>query len=371
MEDPHGDVFEHAGNPLAIVDAAGLAHGNAAFAAAVGERAVPLARLLGEGGEAQYRALVERVREAGHAELEAVLRPRTGEGVLYQLRVTGRSPRLFLSAWPVPELARAREQSRVLSRLLEATPVVLTATDRTGAITLSDGKGLAALGFAPSDVLGLDVRELYRDTPLEDAVQRALRGENVYTRCSFEGGSTFDHWYTSLVAEDGELEGIIGIAVDTTAQTAAERELGARLEEIQRKDATIRALSAPVPQAWEGILCVPIVGAVDAARGEQVMEALLDGITRRRARFVILDLTGAELLDSASAAHVLRLVQAASVLGAEGLLCGMRPAVASTLVALGVDLGEVRATLRLRDALRACLRALDGAGPRRTAGGFK
>ena len=103
------------------------------------------------------------------------------------------------------------------------------------------------------------------------------------------------------------------------------------------------------------MLTLPIVGLVDSARTAELMDDLLQAVARTRARFAILDLTGVQVVDTGTASHLLGLIRAIGLLGAEGVLTGISPVVAQTIVALGVDLSHVAVFARLRDALGHCI----------------
>jgi rsbT co-antagonist protein RsbR len=99
---------------------------------------------------------------------------------------------------------------------------------------------------------------------------------------------------------------------------------------------TLRELSSPVIPVFEGIIVLPLIGNIDTQRATQVLEGLLDGIERYRARVVLLDVTGVPIVDTSVANHLLQAAQAARLLGAEAVLVGVRPEVAQTMVQLGV-----------------------------------
>jgi rsbT co-antagonist protein RsbR len=101
------------------------------------------------------------------------------------------------------------------------------------------------------------------------------------------------------------------------------------------------AMSTPVIQVWEGVLAVPLVGTIDAARAGRIMESLLTGIVHNQAEIVILDITGVPLVDTAVAHHLLKTIKAASFLGARCVLVGIGRETALSMVRLGVDLGDV------------------------------
>jgi rsbT co-antagonist protein RsbR len=134
-----------------------------------------------------------------------------------------------------------------------------------------------------------------------------------------------------------------------------ERELTAKAATIELQTVAIRELSTPILEVWEDVLVLPIVGAIDTNRSESIMVELLAQIQRMQTKWVILDITGVELVDTQTADHLLKVVRAASLLGCSSLLCGVQPAVAQTLVGIGVELLELTTARTLKNALRHCL----------------
>lgn len=133
-------------------------------------------------------------------------------------------------------------------------------------------------------------------------------------------------------------------------------------ELITRQQDAIQELSTPVLQLWDGVLALPVIGVVDTARSANIMERLLVEITERQSRYVVLDITGVEVVDTKTADHFVKVIQAAQLLGATCILTGIRPAVAQTLVAIGVDLSSIKTLRTLRDGLRECLRHMELGG---------
>jgi rsbT co-antagonist protein RsbR len=139
-----------------------------------------------------------------------------------------------------------------------------------------------------------------------------------------------------------------------------ERELAAKARTIAQQTAAIRELSTPILEVWEDVLVLPIIGAIDTARSETIMVELLAEIQRMQTKWVILDITGVELVDTQTADHLIKVVRAASLLGCSSLLCGVQPAVAQTLVGIGVELLEIATARTLKNALRHCLIQMRG-----------
>src|SRR5262249_30835025 len=103
-------------------------------------------------------------------------------------------------------------------------------------------------------------------------------------------------------------------------------------EELQEKNKQLLAMSVPIIQAWEGVLGLPVIGVLDGARAQQIMEKLLADIVRTGARFAIVDLTGVDAADASTVDHLLRIVHAATLLGSQCLVSGISPAVAQAMV---------------------------------------
>lgn len=132
------------------------------------------------------------------------------------------------------------------------------------------------------------------------------------------------------------------------------RQLESQVSLAQRQTETIRALSAPLLDVGDGVLAMPVIGALDDERAARLSAAMLEGIALRRARFAILDLTGLEQVDAGTATILLRVCAAIRLLGTEIILCGLRSQVAKELVTLGSDLSAVQTVPTLRAALLRC-----------------
>jgi rsbT co-antagonist protein RsbR len=135
-----------------------------------------------------------------------------------------------------------------------------------------------------------------------------------------------------------------------------EQELRDKLELIARQDEAIKALSTPIIEIWEGVLTLPLFGVMDSQRATETMERLLQAIVEKGATHSIIDLTGVELVDTSTADHLGKLVKAAALIGTQCIITGIRPAVAQTMVQIGIDLSTIVTLSTLREALRYCMR---------------
>ncbi len=116
-------------------------------------------------------------------------------------------------------------------------------------------------------------------------------------------------------------------------------------------------LSTPVVKLWEGVVAVPLIGTLDSARSQVVMERLLQALVDTSSPYAILDITGVPAVDTQVAQHILKTVVAAQLMGAECIISGIRPQIAQTIVSLGIEFGEIVTKANLSDALQYALRA--------------
>lgn len=162
--------------------------------------------------------------------------------------------------------------------------------------------------------------------------------------------------------------GAISVFRDTTEQKRLTEELAKRHEElaarseentelVARLRAAVDELSTPVLEVWRDVLAVPIVGVLDTQRSARMSERVLEEVCERGARFVIVDLTGVEVVDTATADHLLKMALAIGLLGCDCVVTGIQPAVAQALFQIGVDFGRLRTFSNLKRAIEYCMDA--------------
>ncbi len=128
-----------------------------------------------------------------------------------------------------------------------------------------------------------------------------------------------------------------------------------REDVINRQQQEMLELSTPVVSLWDGIVALPLIGTLDSARTQVVMETLLQRIVEKEASIAIIDITGVPTVDTLVAQHLLKAVAAARLMGADCIISGIRPQIAQTIVHLGVTLGEVTTKATLADAFALAL----------------
>ncbi|WP_322821658.1 STAS domain-containing protein [Chloroflexus sp.] len=129
-------------------------------------------------------------------------------------------------------------------------------------------------------------------------------------------------------------------------------------DQIEAQQQTIRELSTPILPLYEGILVVPLIGAIDSFRAGQMMERLLTTVAERQSDIVIIDITGVPVIDTAVASYLLQTARAAQLIGAQVILVGIGPEIAQTIVQLGVDLGHILIGANLQNGIELAFRRL-------------
>ena len=130
-------------------------------------------------------------------------------------------------------------------------------------------------------------------------------------------------------------------------------------EAISAQSRTLMEMSTPVTQIWEGVLLLPIVGIVDSKRAHEIMNATLKKIAETQARAFIMDISGVAVVDTAVANYLIKVTKATRLMGCECTISGVSPAIAQTIVELGIDVGKVKSTATMQDALSDAFNRLD------------
>ncbi len=134
--------------------------------------------------------------------------------------------------------------------------------------------------------------------------------------------------------------------------------LEAKERTIQAQQEELRHTSTPITEIWDGVLTLPIIGTLDSSRTMTVMEKLLSRIEADRARVVVLDVTGVQVIDSQVSHHLIQMVRAVGLMGAQAILTGIRPDIARAITSLNIDLSMVNTRSTLSEGLKEAFRAL-------------
>jgi len=183
-------------------------------------------------------------------------------------------------------------------------------------------------------------------SPAETAVFVLSLKQPIFEQLRRDGGSVegvFDEvWRTNLLIDR------LGLYTTEVYQKGREHVILRQQEEMLE-------LSTPVVKLWDGVLALPMIGTLDSVRTQIVMEALLQRIVETGASVAIIDITGVPTVDTLVAQHLLKTITAARLMGADCIISGIRPQIASTIVHLGVDLSDVITKASLADAFALAL----------------
>jgi PAS domain S-box-containing protein len=153
---------------------------------------------------------------------------------------------------------------------------------------------------------------------------------------------------SALRDKEGALKGFAKVTRDLTERKQTE-------ERLQQQAKEILELSTPVMQVWEGVVAAPLIGTLDSARTQQFMERLLERIVETNSPVALVDIMGVPIIDTQTAQHLIETIAAVRLLGAQVVLTGVRPAIAQTLVHLGIDLSGIITRSSLAAGLKVAL----------------
>lgn len=143
--------------------------------------------------------------------------------------------------------------------------------------------------------------------------------------------------------------------LDKLGLVMVENFIRSREEIIRQQRADMLELSTPVIKVWDKILTLPIIGTLDSRRAQMMMEALLQKIVETGSTIAILDITGVRTMDTLVANHLIKTVTAARLMGARCILTGVSPAIAQTMVQLGIDLTQITTRAQMSDGIKLAL----------------
>jgi rsbT co-antagonist protein RsbR len=169
----------------------------------------------------------------------------------------------------------------------------------------------------------------------------------LYARIGQALGKNSDSLYQAIWAMN-ELVDSLSVATMEIFQKGRE-------EVINRQQQEMLELSTPVVKLWDGILALPVIGTLDSARSQNVMESLLQTIMETGSKIAIIDITGVPTVDTVVAQHLMKTVAAARLMGADCIISGIRPQIAQTIVHLAIDLGGISTKATLADAFRLAM----------------
>jgi methyl-accepting chemotaxis protein len=168
--------------------------------------------------------------------------------------------------------------------------------------------------------------------------------------------------YSPVFDLEGHVERVVKFAIDITDKVESARATEIALKQVREAELireelnlALEEMSTPVMPIWDGILLLPLIGVVDSARTDKVVNKTLERINETRSKVFLLDISGVPAMDTAVANQLLKISKATRLMGCETVISGLSPAIARTMVELGVEVGEVRTTATLQQAFAIAL----------------
>jgi len=235
-------------------------------------------------------------------------------------------------------------------QVLEQLPTPVMAVNKDLKILFMNKAGRNFLGKSWDDLRGQACANMFKSLHCDTAdccMKKAIsEGKPFSSRNEVEAGGRkvpIEYYAAPLTDEEGNIIGGLEYVLDITERVKYEIQL-------REQARTIREISTPAIQLWDGVVVLPVVGAIDSVRANQMMDIMLNKIAETACKVMILDIQGVPAVDTAVANHLIKVVKATRLMGCQAIISGISPAVAQTIVGLGIDLG-VKTTTTLRNAL--------------------
>jgi len=217
-----------------------------------------------------------------------------------------------------------------------------------GTVITANENFLSIFGYGLDEIVGKHHRIFcdpgYAESPeYAQFWQKLGRGEyhaDEFKRISKDGAEVWlQASYNPILDMEGRPLKVVKFASDIT-------------DEIRKRSLAMLEMSTPVTKIWDGVLFAPIVGIVDSKRSVDIMNKALSSIADSRANTLLLDIGGVAVVDTAVANHLIKIAKAAVLMGCKTVISGISPAIAQTIVELGIDLGSIQTTSTIESALR-------------------
>ncbi len=315
----------------------------------------------------------EQLKQTGAATFEA--RHRRKDGSIFPVEVAANylqfDDKEYVCALShdITERRQIEQQQQRMVAVLENNPDFVGMVDLDGHPIYINPAGRQMVGITSSEqffqtqmleYVFVEDREHFLQNILPELMEQGIwQGELRFQH--FQTGAPIPVYYNVFTVKDmrtGEPVAMATVTRDLTDWKRAEAErLDLQNQIIEVQQATLRELSTPLLPIADDVLVMPIIGTIDSMRAQQIMETLLEGVSSHRARIVILDITGVQVIDTQVANALIHTAQATRLLGAQVVLTGIQPNIAQTLVHLGVNLGNIVTHSSLQSGIAYALRS--------------
>jgi anti-anti-sigma factor len=262
----------------------------------------------------------------------------------------------------VAELEQTERELRVYKEITDKAPDGVHLISMDGMVAYSNqawagmiGIDHGGVGTSMTELLYPDERDQVPAVLAQLMERGSWHGEWTYQR---PDGDPFPGQITMILVNDskGTPQAIVGIVRDLSEQRKSDAERATLQEQvIEAQRVALREVSTPLIPLAQDVVVMPLVGAIDSQRAQQIMEVLLEGIAQYQADTVLMDISGVRVVDTQVADALLRAARAVQLLGAQIILTGISAEVAQTIVHLGADMGRIMTRANLQDGLRYAL----------------
>ena len=243
------------------------------------------------------------------------------------------------------------ENEQLQMQILNQIPTTVMAIDKDMNVIYLNDSGRNLLNRKMEDIIGKHCYDLFNSEHCnteECRMKRALtEGKAFSARNQVNINNQIipiEYYAVPLRNGEGEIVGGLEYVLDITERVQYE-------ERLREQSYTIRQMSTPTIKLWEGVLVLPIVGVIDSMRAQHMMESMLTKIVETYSKVIILDIQGVAAVDTAVANHLIKITKATKLMGCDCILSGISPAVAQTIIHLGVEMEAIKTRATLSDAL--------------------
>nr|WP_319393657.1 STAS domain-containing protein [uncultured Desulfobacter sp.] len=242
--------------------------------------------------------------------------------------------------------------------ILQQLPTPIMAINRDMMVIFLNKAGLKMLGKSWKEVKGMPCRDVFQSRHCgtdECRMKQVMEGaQPVTVRNEMKINDIYipiEYTAAAMKDDDGNIVGGLEYILDITERVRQEKKL-------KEQSRTIMEISTPAIKLWDRVVILPVVGVVDSLRAQQMMNTMLTKIMETAAKVIILDIQGVAAVDTAVANHLIKIAKATKLMGCRCIISGISPAVAETLVQLGIDLGDIATNSTLQDALSDAFRLM-------------
>lgn len=244
-------------------------------------------------------------------------------------------------------------------KILDQIPTAVMAVDKNLRITYMNYAGKKIVDKKWGDISGKRCCEIWNSSHCNTGECRMCKAiesgkmHSARTEVTIDDlKKPFEYYAVPLKDQEDNIIGGLEFVIDITERIQYE-------ERLKEQSRTIREMSTPTIELWNGVLVLPVVGVVDSMRAQHMMDSMLNKIAETHSKVIIMDIQGVAALDTAVANHLIKITMATKLMGCECILSGITPAVAQTIIQLGIDMENIKTKSTLSDGLAEAFKILN------------